>query len=83
MVADQFPRRRVLEEPLTAGKSRLTRTQIPLQQEHVTSCGLNENSLAFIDSFIYCLIPSGTVWEGLGGVALLEEGCYWGQALGF
>ena len=23
----------------------------------------------------------GTVWEGLGGVALLEEVCHWGQAL--
>ena len=25
----------------------------------------------------------GTVWEGLGGVALLEEVCHWGQALRF
>lgn len=24
----------------------------------------------------------GTVWEGLGSVALLEKGCHWGQASG-
>ena len=23
----------------------------------------------------------GTIWGGLGGVALLEEGCHWGRAL--
>lgn len=26
---------------------------------------------------------NGTIWEGLGGVALLEEVCFWGQALRF
>lgn len=25
----------------------------------------------------------GTAWEGLGDVALLEELCHWGWALGF
>jgi hypothetical protein len=30
-----------------------------------------------------CSTVDGTVWEGLGGVALLEEVCLWGWALRF
>jgi hypothetical protein len=30
-----------------------------------------------------CPPVGGTVWEGLGGVALLEEVCHWGWALMF
>ena len=47
------------------------------------SGSLNENdpcSLIYLNAWL----PVGrTIWEGLGGVALLEEVCHWGWALRF
>jgi hypothetical protein len=40
--------------------------------------------MALVGSCIYLNVRSlvgGTVWEGLGGVALLVEVCLWGWAL--
>lgn len=31
----------------------------------------------------WTLVNDGTVWEGSGGVALLEEVCQWGRAIRF
>jgi hypothetical protein len=45
--------------------------------------GLSEDaSLKFICLNAWASV-SGTVWEGLGGVALLEEVCHWRWALSF
>lgn len=30
-----------------------------------------------------CSLIGRTVWKGLRGIALLEDVCHWGQALGF
>lgn len=48
-----------------------------------TCDGLNENGPC---TFIYLSTWSsagGTVWEELGGAALMKEVCHWGQALRF
>ena len=41
-------------------------------------------SIAPMAHLFECLVPAGgTVWEELGGVALLEEVCHWKWALRF
>lgn len=44
-------------------------------------CGLKENGLHVSMCLSIWFQVSGTVWKGLGGVALLEEIYYWGLAL--
>jgi hypothetical protein len=45
----------------------------------IVGCGgLNENDPE-LSLFEYLAPVSGTVWEGLGKVALLEELCHWGR----
>ena len=44
---------------------------------------LNENGPQRLLSLNTWPPVGGTVWEGLGHVALLEEVCQWGQALRF
>ena len=44
---------------------------------------LNENShhrLIYLDT---CSVIGGTVWEGLGGLAVLGEVCHWSCTLSF
>jgi hypothetical protein len=38
--------------------------------------GLNENSLHRFMNLNIWFLDGGTVWEGLGGMALLEEVCH-------
>ena len=40
-------------------------------------------AMALIGSYVSILVPIGTVSEGLGGVAMLEEMCHWQWTLRF
>lgn len=49
-----------------------------------TGCGgLNENVPKRLKCMNAWVPGDGPIWEKLGGVALLEEICHWGQALMF
>ena len=45
--------------------------------------GLNENGSHGLIYLKACSPVGGTFWEGLRGVALLEEVCHWKQVLRF